>query len=90
VLLSGAETKKVLLLRNVVRNVRYRKSVATGKTSQSESYKRIITGGLPQGESKENIIIKAYIIGKYCYRGIVAGRKPLYYYRGQKQKEYYY
>jgi len=34
------------------------------------------TGRIPQGEC--------------CYRGIVVKRKPLYYYRGRKQREYCY
>jgi len=55
----------MLLLGNVIRGIRYKKSAAIGGSSQGESH-YIITGGTPQDA----------VIGAYATKGRRTGRKP--------------
>jgi len=58
---------------------------ATGGTSQGGSH-CATTGGGNRGSTATG----AHATGEYCHRGNVAGRKPLCYHRGRKQREYCY
>jgi len=64
----------VLLLRNVVRGVRYKKKLLPRERRKAKVINILLSKNV-EGESKKSAVIKAKVIKKYYYRGNVVRRK---------------